>query len=139
MTLNKASSIAHVFPMVAAVICFALYFALVILKTPFDFANPDFGGPRPGQTEAQMVLANEPSDHFRTGAASLLLGLLLAHGFGSPLGAGRRRLAAAILVALSLLITSTFFGMTPLATPFLLWVMALHGMGVAVKGLSRSA
>ena len=123
----------------AALVLFAGYFSLTVLKTPFDFADPEIAPPISGEVQARMILANEPSDHLRTGAASLLLGLLIGNALLSPASADRRRFAIAILLSSFLLATSTFFGVTSLATPAILLVLAIYGGGVAFKGLGASA
>ncbi len=114
---------------------FAAYFALTALKTPFDFSDPEIAPPITPQAQLKMVLANEPFDHFRTGAASLLLGLLVGNALLSPASAERRRFAVAILASSLLLATSTFFGVTSLATPLILLSISLYSFGVAFRGL----
>jgi hypothetical protein len=123
----------------AVLILFVGYFGLVILKTPFDFSDPEYEAPRSGRTQAQMVIANEPYDHFRTGAASLLLGLLVGNALLELASTERRRFAVAILVSSSVLITSTFFGLSPFATQPILLLVALYGCCVAVNSLRASA
>jgi hypothetical protein len=119
----------------AVLLLFAGYFALTSLKTPFDFSDPEFVMPRSGLTQAEMVIANEPSDHFRTGAAALLLGLLLGHALLSSASGERRRFAIAILFSSILLAVSTFFGVTSLGTPLILLAIAIYGVCVAVGEL----
>ena len=119
-------------------ILFAGYFALVVLKTPFDFTDPGYEAPRSGQSQVQMVIANEPYDHFRTGAASLLLGLLVGNALLALGSTERRRFAVAILASSSVLIASTFFGVSPLATQPILLLIAIYGLCVAVKSLRAS-
>ncbi len=123
----------------AVLILFAVYFGLVALKTPFDFSDPEYEAPRSGHTQAQMIIENEPSDHFRTGAASLLLGLLVGNALLARGSAERQRFAVAILVSSSVLITSSFFGLSPLATQPILLLIALYGCCVAVKSLKARA
>lgn len=118
---------------------FAGYFALAGLKTPFDFSNPEIAPPIPPETQVRMVMANEPFDHWRTGAAALLLGLLIGNALLSPASAERRRFAVAIMLSSVLLAISTFFGVSSLATPLILLAIALYGGGVAVKGLRSGA
>lgn len=124
---------------VAVLILFATYFALVVLKTPFDFSDPEYEAPRSGQSQAQMIIENEPSDHFRTGTASLLLGLLVGNALLALGSTERRRFAVAIVVSSSALITSTFFGLYPLTTQPILLLIALYGLCVAIKSLRASA
>lgn len=123
----------------AVLTLFAAYFCLVILKTPFDFSDPEYEAPRSGQTQAQMIIENEPSDHLRTGAASLLLGLLVGNALLALGSTERRRFAVAILVSSSVLITSTFFGLSALATQPILLLISLYGLCVAIKSLRASA
>lgn len=125
----------------AAVVLFlyAAYFALVATKTPFDFSDPEFAGTLSSQAQVNMVLANEPTDHLRTGAACLLLGLLIGSALGTRHASGRKGLAIALLLASGLVIASTFVGITALATPLLLWAVAIHGIFVAVKELKGRA
>lgn len=115
---------------------YLIYFALVVLKTPFDFSDPDYEVPWSAMVHINMVLANEPSDHFRSASAALLLGLLAGNMLAEPSAAGRRRMSIAILLASGLLAVSTFFGITSLASPLILWLIALYGAFVGLKGLS---
>jgi hypothetical protein len=124
---------------VVALLLFAGYFALTSLKTPFDFADPEIAPPIPGEVQVRMVMANEPYDHFRTGAASLLLGLLVGNALLSSASTERRRFAVAILSGSVLVAISTFFGVTSLATPLILLAIALYGGGVAFNGLRSDA
>ncbi len=119
----------------AALLLFAGYFALTTLKTPFDFSNQEIAPPIPPEAQVRMVMANEPFDHWRTGAAALLLGLLIANALLLPASTERRRFAVAIMLSSVLLASSTFFGVTSLATPLILLAIALYGGGVAFKGL----
>jgi len=119
----------------AVLVLFASYFGLVVLKTPFDFSDPEYEAPRSGQTLAQMVIENEPYDHFRTSAASLLLGLLFGNALLAIESPARRRFAIAILVSSSVLVVSTFLGLSPLATQPILLLIALYGCCVAIRGL----
>ena len=120
-------------------ILFAAYFGLVVLKTPFDFSDPEYEAPRSSKTQAQLVIENEPADHFRTGIASILLGLLLGNTLLSAGSTERRRFAIAILGSSAVLIISTFFGLSPLATQPILLTTALYGFYVAAKGLQSAA
>ena len=114
---------------------FAGYFALTSLKSPFDFSDPEYVAPRSGLSQAEMVIANEPFDHFRTGAASVLLGLLLGHAMLSKASGERRRFAVAIMGSSILLAVSTLFGVMPLATPLILLAIATYGVCVAARDL----
>jgi hypothetical protein len=118
---------------------FAAYYCLVVLKTPFDFSDPEYETSRSGQTQTQMVIENEPYDHFRTGAASLLLGLLFGNALLPLESAERRRFAIAILASSTVLSFSTFFGLSPLATQPILLVIAVYGFCVAAKSLHANA
>jgi hypothetical protein len=123
----------------AVLILFAVYYGLVVLKTPFDFSDSEYEAPRSGQTQAQIIIENEPSDHFRTGAVSLLLGLLIGNALLALGSTERRRFAVAILVSSSVLIISTFFGLSPLATQPILLLISIYGLCVAIKSLRASA
>lgn len=112
---------------VAVVGLFIAYFALVATKSPFDFSDPAFEGPPAGKTQVQMVIENEPSDHLRTAAASLLLGLLIGNAMLRLASPERRRFALAILVSSSILLLSTFFGLSPLGSQLILLVIGLYG------------
>lgn len=139
--MNQTSFTAVLRNLLRAVVLllFAAYFALTALKTPFDFSDPEIAPPIAPQVQLKMILANEPYDHFRTGSASLLLGLLVGNALLSSEAAERRRFAVAILLSSLLLASSTFFGVTSLATPLLLLAISLYGFGVAFRGLWAGA
>jgi hypothetical protein len=119
----------------AVALLISAYFALVLLKSPFDFSDPEFEAPACGHAQAQMVIENEPYDHFRTAAVSLLLGLLIANALLSNSPAQSKRFAAAILASSALVVASTFLGISPLAVQPSLLLVALYACCVAAVGI----
>ena len=134
MSKSIFSALLRKVPRILVLILFIAYFGLVALKTPFDFSDPEFIDPRASQTQAQLVIENEPSDHFRTAAVSILLGLLLGNSLLRAGSAEHRRFAIAIFGSSVALIVSSFFGLSPLATQPILLLIALYGFFVAFKG-----
>lgn len=139
--MSQASFDRHLrnFLRVGVLLLFACYFALVVLKSPFDFSDPEFDAPRSSEAKVQMVIENEPYDHFRTATASLLLGLLFGNALLSLSSIERRRFAVAILGSSSLLVISTFLGLSPLAVQPILLLIAVYGCCAAFKALTSVA
>ncbi len=135
MSSTRTSQILLAFVRGGLVLLFASYFALVALKSPFDFNNSEYEGPVTGPAMAQVVIENEPSGHLRTGSACLLLGLLI--GTASKLQSARRRVWHGLmtLIASAILIASTFFGTFALATQPILLLIAFYGVFVSFGAL----
>jgi hypothetical protein len=134
--MNQAStkSLLHNLLGAGVMILIAAYFTLLVLKSPFDFSNPTFHGSPSGITQAQHVIQNEPFDHLRTAALSILIGLLLASALLSLSAKEHHRISVAILISSSILVASTFFGLSPLATQPILLFVALYGYFIAWTG-----